>query len=79
MRTFVTEVQAIDPTDGLLKTFEGLRIESINPKMAQKWCNENGLGFLKVVGELVCDISLDENKGISTYNDLMSFIDVHSN
>lgn len=56
MKTFLTEIRAIDPLDGELKTFGGPDIISLSPKLAENYLQLNGLGYCKVIGELVSTI-----------------------
>jgi hypothetical protein len=58
MRKFRTEIKAISPIDGELKTFDGPVIQSISYDLAQQYCDNNGLGYCKVVGELVAVIPM---------------------
>ena len=46
---------------GQLATFCGPNIEAISPGMARLYCQENGLGFCHVIGEIVSVIPCDEN------------------
>ena len=52
MKKWVTEIKAIDPRDGILKTWHGEYIEAHTKKLAQDWWNNNERGYLKVTGEL---------------------------
>jgi hypothetical protein len=65
MNTYITEIEAIDPTDGELKRWEGIKVESITPELAQQWCNTNGYGYCKVVGQLRFEI--DQTNKITNY------------
>lgn len=55
MRIFLTEIRAIDPKDGQLKTWSGENIEALTFGLAEQCCKENK-GYLKVIGELVAEI-----------------------
>lgn len=57
---WVTELKAIDPNDGELKTWMGDYVEAPTWELAQEWCDKNK-GYLTVVGELVVEILCDEN------------------
>ncbi len=59
MRKFVTEIRAIDPITNELKTYSGPDIEAISFKLADEYCQLNGLGYCKVVGELITDFTND--------------------
>jgi len=56
MKKFVTELRAIDPKDGVLKTWCGQHIQVISIKDAQNYCEQHGIGYLKVIGELISEI-----------------------
>lgn len=59
MRKFTTELRAIDPNDGELKTWQGPDIDAVSFDDARQYCDNNGLGYLKVVGLLVAEVELD--------------------
>ena len=56
---YTTIIKAIDPSTGELKKWIGPVIDSISIKHAQQYCNENGLGYCKVIGELIAEIPAD--------------------
>ena len=64
MKYFVTEIKALDPRTGELKTFIGPRIKALNFKDAEIQCQTKGLGYCKVVGHLVKEIPT--KKGLNT-------------
>ncbi len=53
---FVTEIRAISPIDGELKTYGGPNVPGINEQTAQEYCEMNGLGYCKVTGQLISEI-----------------------
>jgi len=55
MKIWITEIKALDPASGEMKTYGGDNIEAPTFQMAQNWCNENK-GYLKVIGELIAEI-----------------------
>lgn len=57
MKTFVTEIRAMDPISNELRTYCGPEIEAISFKLAEEYCQLNGLGYCKVVGELMTDFT----------------------
>jgi len=61
MKTYITALQAIDNTDGLLKQFVGQNIMANNIDEAEEICN-NSFPFLSVLGEKICEY--DENMDI---------------
>lgn len=56
MNLYVTEIQAISPTDGILKTYCGPEVPGITTQDAQEYCEKNGLGYCKVIGLLIAEI-----------------------
>ena len=58
MYLFVTEIKAIDPKDGEIKTYCGPEVPGLSFTDAQNHCNKNGLGYCKVIGKLVSDIAV---------------------
>ena len=59
MKKFVTLIQAIDPKDGVLKTFYGDYIEAENEEKAQEIIDNSEKGYLKLSGELIEEIHTD--------------------
>jgi hypothetical protein len=59
MKIFCTEIRAIDPHTGEMKTWCGENIEALSFNDAVKWCREN-MGYLKVLGELAVEIPCKE-------------------
>lgn len=48
-RFWGTEIRAIDPMDGEMKTWAGPIVPGITYKEAKRYCSENGLGYCKVI------------------------------
>lgn len=59
MNLYVTEIKAVDYIDGMLKDYAGPNVYGISFTDAQDYCNNNGLGYCKVVGLLVAEIPFD--------------------
>lgn len=53
MKVFVTQIDAVDSTDGVLKGWFGPQVLAESQKDAEVYCQNNGLGYCKVIGELV--------------------------
>ena len=47
---------AIDPRDGQMKKWCGPEITAETHKEAEEYCQNNGLGYCKVEGLLICEI-----------------------
>ena len=58
MKLWVTEIKAIDPSnpDRGIVTYCGPEVPGLTLKHAEQYCQENGLGYCKVLGELVAEI-----------------------
>jgi hypothetical protein len=52
---FLTEIRAVDPTDGKLKTWAGPEVEAPSFSLAEDYCRDR-LGYCRVVGQLVMTI-----------------------
>ncbi len=61
MNTYLTELTAIGP-DGEQHKYCGPDVEAITWGMAELYCKENGMEYLRVIGELV--VSFDYNEPI---------------
>lgn len=59
MKIFLTELKAIDPIDQELKTWCGPNIEAETFELAEQYCQDNGLGYCTVIGELIQEIPWD--------------------
>ena len=59
LNTYITELKAICPIDGTLKTWAGQNIQALSFSDAERICQTNGMGYLKVVGQLVSEIPYD--------------------
>ena len=71
-RVWLTEIRAIDPWDGEMKTWAGPSIEAPNWSMAEKILQLTGRGYATVIGELVSkkneDLSNEVDYGIISQN-----------
>ncbi len=78
MKTFLTELKAIDPKDGQLKTYAGRNIKALTRGLAQQWCDENE-GYLTVVGELVSEIPCKTGTLEADFSKKVDYIDTSLN
>lgn len=53
---YVTEIKALCPYTGEMKTYGGPEVPGISFADAQAYCENNGLGYCKVIGRLVAEI-----------------------
>ncbi len=55
IRQWVTSLRALDPETLELKLWAGPTVPGLSMEDAQDWCGSNGMGYLKVTGELVSE------------------------
>lgn len=60
MRMWATLIKAVDPTDGTVKQWHGPNVPGINLEDAEIYCQQNGLGYCEILGELECEIPCKE-------------------
>lgn len=56
MKTWGTTIYAICPLTGEMRTYGGPNIEAPTRKLAFEYCQNNGLGYCHIEGELVAEI-----------------------
>jgi hypothetical protein len=56
MKTWTTLITAISPVHGDLRSYVGPRVPGLTAEHAQQYCEENGLGYCKVDGQLISEI-----------------------
>lgn len=58
MKTWVTEIIAINPNDSErgLVNWCGPEIKALTHRQAEEYCQNNGLGYCRVIGELIIEI-----------------------
>lgn len=61
MRTWVTEIRALDWRTETMKDWEGPRVQGITWQDAQNNADKQYGGYLRVIGELVADIPTKED------------------
>lgn len=55
MKIWRTEIQAIDSVSGELRIFAGQYVSGFTLEHAQQYCNENGLSYCVVKGEVISE------------------------
>lgn len=73
MKTWVTSIYAKSPIDGEIKEYGGPNVPGINVKDAEKYCEENGLGYCKVIGELICEIPCHQNTYTPNWDKMIDY------
>lgn len=56
MKKYLTEIRAVSSKDGELHTYAGPEVPGISFKDAEDYCQRNGLGYCKVIGEYIADV-----------------------
>lgn len=56
MRKWTTKIHAIDPFSGELCWWCGPHIDAPSASLAQDYCNNNGMGYCVVDGELIMEV-----------------------
>ena len=71
MKQWVTEIKAIRPQDGELIVYCGPEVPGETHEDAKAYCQENGLGYCNVLGELIAEVPYELAEFASTlYGDL---------
>jgi hypothetical protein len=73
MTLYVTEIKAISPNTGELTTFLGPNVPGISEQDAQDYCENNGLGYCKVIGELIAEIPCKEGTYEPDWNKMIDY------
>ena len=53
MKTFCTEIQAIDPRSGELISWCGPRVQALTWGLAEEYLQIQGLGYARIIGEYI--------------------------
>ncbi|MNI02257.1 hypothetical protein D3C87_1300810 [compost metagenome] len=69
MKTWVTKIKAINPVKGNLTEYMGPYIKADSFELAEKHCEENGLGYCKVIGELESELDFDTLTQIKNFSE----------
>lgn len=57
-KLYTTEIIAIDPLTGELTKYAGQYVPGISFKDAENYCQQNGLGYCKVIGVLISEVDM---------------------
>lgn len=79
MKIWITELIAIDPLTGELKKWGGDDIKAPTHELAQEWCQLNGKGYLKVIGELVAEIPCKKGTYEPDFDNMVDYDYISSN
>lgn len=73
MKLYVTEIIAIRPSDGEMITYCGPEVPGLTAQDAQDYCENNGLGYCKVLGELICEIACKPGTHEPDFNNMIDY------
>lgn len=59
MNVYLTEVTSECPVTGELKTYRGPNAYGISFADAREYCDRNGMGYCRIVGEIVLEVNAD--------------------
>jgi hypothetical protein len=75
MKIWLTEILAIDPNNperGLVK-WCGPDIKALTEQHAKEYCQNNGLGYCRVIGELVMEIPCKKGTYEPDFNNAVDY------
>lgn len=67
MKHFATSIQALDPITNKMKFWAGPNIPAPTERLAREYCDNSGLGYCKIEGELIAEIDEFTNESIDYY------------
>jgi hypothetical protein len=79
MRMWVTEILAIDPATGEMKSWAGPNVPGINHDDAERYCQLNELGYCNVLGELVAEIPCKEGTNEPDFGKMIDYERINNN
>jgi hypothetical protein len=79
MNLYVTEIKAIKPSTGCLTTYGGPNVPGISAGDAQDYCENNGLGYCKVIGLLVDEIPCKKGTYEPDWENMVSYENTRDN
>lgn len=70
---FVTEIKALSPHTGEMKTWGGPNVPGISFSDAQNYRENNGLGYCKVIGILTSEIPCHEGTHVPDFRNMIDY------
>jgi hypothetical protein len=61
MKQWVTEIKAISPANGEIAVYGGPNVPGLTMTHAQSYCENNGLAYCIVIGQLVTEVPVLPN------------------
>jgi hypothetical protein len=62
MKKWATTIYALDPVTEDFLEFSGPTVEAPTEKLAFEYCQNHGLGYCHIDGQLIAEIPVDEEK-----------------
>lgn len=79
IKLWVTEIKAIDPATGFMKTWCGPNVPGISHDDAVRFCQHNELGYCKVIGELTAEIPCKEGMQEPDMDKMVDYEKINNN
>jgi len=73
MKLYCTEIKAINPLNGNMTIWGGPNVPGISFKDAENYCQNNGLGYCKIIGTLVEEIPCKDGTYIPDWNNRVRY------
>jgi len=73
MRQWVTEIKALNPSTNQMKVWGGPNIPGITKLDAEQYCQNNGLGYCKIIGELIEEIPCKNDSYEADFENKISY------
>lgn len=79
MKQWTTEISAHDPATSVLKVWCGPHVPGISLQDAQQYCNDHGLGYCKVSGQLISEVPTKEDKITPDWDSAIDYENISNN
>lgn len=73
IRIWATQILAYCPHSRALFHWQGPHVPGIDKADAERFCQENGLGYCRVVGQVIEEIPCDDKTGKPDFSRRLSF------
>lgn len=77
MNLYTTQIRAIDPKDGILKTWGGPYVPGISIEDAKAYCERNELNYCKVDGILVSLIPTKDDEQTPDWSKMKNYDNIY--
>lgn len=73
MNVYVTQIKAVSPKTGDIKMYAGPNVPGISFADAQDYCDNNGLGYCKVFGQLIAEVPCDPGTNKPDWENMVDY------